>query len=93
VRVITWGDEANPSFQEHDIQVTDFEGHNQDLLKVIHNKVKKQAPQGVEIRDLLVNIRDHPGEKIYPAFIAAEVKKSNPSFKNIWILMDDAENQ
>lgn len=93
VQVITWGDESdNSKFEKYDIQVTDYESHNHNLVDVIEKKIKKQGSHGQETRELVVNIWDHPSENIHYVQIAKKVAALNPTFKSIWLLMNDAED-
>lgn len=92
VRAINWGEANNPTFQTDDIQVTEYEGHNDKIPDVIANKIKHQGPHGKENRHLLVVIREHSGEKIYHAKIANAVQAMSPSFQSIWLLMQSFED-
>lgn len=72
---------------ELDIQVTEFEDHNTDIVDVIKKKISRQEAAQKETRVLLINIREHDGYKFYPEKIARHAASLQPSFKSIWILM------
>jgi hypothetical protein len=92
VRAITWG-EDNDHFEEIDIQVTEFESHNQNLVQVINAKVRHQAQKGIENRHLIVNVRENPGQRFSTIEIAREIRDLKPTFKSIWVIIDDADEQ
>lgn len=92
VRAITWGDDGN-HFEEIDIQVTEFESNGESLIQIIKGKISRQAPEGIENRHLVVNVRENPGHKFSTVKIARQVRDLNPTFKSIWVIIDDANEQ
>ena len=92
VRAITWG-EDDDHFEEIDIQVTEFESHGQSLIQVIEAKIRHQAQEEAENRHLIVNVRENPGLQFSTVEIAREIKGLNPTFKSIWVIIDDADEQ
>jgi hypothetical protein len=75
----------------HDIQITEFEGHSSELLGIIEKKIRRLA--GQKSLDLLINIRDKAGTIFDCHKIARAVRKLNPTFLNIWFVVDDAADQ
>lgn len=74
------------------MQVTELEGHTPELIAIIKKKVDKQERSGRENRNLLVKVREHGGETFCPDTIATDVATLDPTFKSIWLLMEDAAN-
>ena len=93
VRAINWGEPEDPDFHIDDVQVTEYEGHNDKIADIIESKIKSQGEHGKENRHLLVSVREHAGEKIYHNKLAKEVELMKPSFQSIWLLMQSYEDE
>lgn len=89
VRAITAGKPDAPEFKKYDVQLTEFEGHSGDLIDVIQKKIAKQGRADNETRDLVVIVRGHGGETFYSEQIAQQVNALKPTFKSIWVTLDD----
>jgi hypothetical protein len=92
VRAITWGDDGD-HFEEIDIQVTEYESNGESLIQIISRKIDHQAPEGVENRHLVVNVRENAGQQFSTVEIARQVRDLNPTFKSIWVIIDDADEK
>ena len=89
IRAITAGKPDAPEFKKYDVQLTEFESHNSSLIDVIKKKVAKQGRADTETRDLVVIVRDHGGETFYPEQVAQSVAALSPTFKSVWVTLDD----